>query len=93
MITYYFSYSSSNNSRLFHGDLIGNTEGQSLEANELGEEQSALEENNNDVAESFFQEIEINFEAVDKYLQMDETWIVHREITHYLSAQQKLESD
>ncbi|PWA68782.1 winged helix-turn-helix DNA-binding domain, Heat shock transcription factor family (chloroplast) [Artemisia annua] len=65
---------------------IGNTEGQTLEVNELGEDQSALEENNNDVAESFFQELEIDFEAVEKYLQMDETWIVQREIMHYMSV-------
>lgn len=57
-----------------------------MEVNELGEDQSALEENNNDVAESFFQELEIDFEAVEKYLQMDETWIVQREIMHYMSA-------
>ncbi|PWA57032.1 winged helix-turn-helix DNA-binding domain, Heat shock transcription factor family [Artemisia annua] len=74
-------------------DFIGSMEGQTLEVNELGEDPSALEENNNDVAESFFQELELDYEAVDKYLEMDETWIVHREITHYLSAQQKLESD
>ncbi|GKB82517.1 winged helix-turn-helix DNA-binding domain, heat shock transcription factor family protein [Tanacetum coccineum] len=76
----------------------GNTEGQPLEVNELGEDQSTLEENNNDVADSFFQELEIDFEAVDnleaidnleavdKYFQMDETWIVEREIKHYLSV-------
>ncbi|GKD61562.1 hypothetical protein Tco_1299071, partial [Tanacetum coccineum] len=72
---------------------IGNTEGQTWEVNELGDDQSAVKENNNDVAESFFQELEIDFEAVHKYLQMDETWIVQREIMHYLSAQHKLKSD
>lgn len=75
-------------------DVIGSANGQNSEVDELGEH-SVSKDNNNIKAQSSFQELQIDLEAVQKIMEREDTWIFAREIAHCLSmtTSHELQSD
>ncbi|PWA59841.1 winged helix-turn-helix DNA-binding domain, Heat shock transcription factor family [Artemisia annua] len=73
---------------------IGSANGQNSEVDEL-REHNASKENNNIKAQSSFQELQIDLDAVQKIMEREDTWIFAREIAHCLSmtTPHKLQSD
>ncbi|GJX17237.1 hypothetical protein Tco_0218069 [Tanacetum coccineum] len=58
--------------------------GQHFKVDERGEH-NALKDNNNIEAQSSFQGLQIDLEAVQKLMEWEDTWIFAREIAHCLS--------
>lgn len=70
---------------LFFGNIIDNGKGQDLEVDELRDNHGAPGHNNNVEAHSYLEELGIDLEAFDQFIEMEDT-IVTREMEHYLSS-------
>lgn len=56
-----------------------------MEVNEHGENHIALIDNNNVEPQSYFQDLGFDLEAMEKIMEMEDTWIIKRDIDYYLS--------